>query len=103
MIDLPSDSFEKELCSVIRQTVELCGKHLSVETKQSHDYVTSLDFTLQDKITNVILKYFPTHRVMGEEGFQKAELGSDPTWVIDPLDGTSNFVFGLPIYCCSIA
>src|SRR3979411_2646921 len=47
-------------------------------------------------------KQFPTHDVMGEEG-TRIETGSDYKWYVDPLDGTTNFAHGYPVFCVSLA
>ena len=74
---------------------------LEVETKESNDanLVTIIDKQIQDFIIDYLNRIFPTHSFIGEESLTKIELNNDPTWIIDPIDGTTNFVHGLP-YCC---
>jgi fructose-1,6-bisphosphatase/inositol monophosphatase family enzyme len=74
---------------------------LEIETKESNDanLVTIVDKQIQDFIINYLKTIFPTHSFIGEESLTKIELTETPTWIIDPIDGTTNFVHGLP-YCC---
>lgn len=71
--------------------------------KNTFDYVTSLDISLQRSITSYIAKHHPSHVVYGEESIpEKIDLAGN-TWLIDPLDGTSNFLFEIPFYASSVA
>ncbi len=73
-----------------------------VSEKGRADLVTDADFASQTAIVNHIIEQFPTHHMLGEEGLTRQEGDSDYRWVIDPLDGTSNYVHGFPYYCVSI-
>ena len=73
-----------------------------VGLKGMGDYVTDLDHESEETIISVIKKSFPHHRIHAEES-GKDRSDSDFTWVIDPLDGTANYVQGIPIYGVSIA
>lgn len=64
--------------------------------------VTWADIKSQEKITEIITGSFPEHTIVGEEG-KSGKPGSDFTWYVDPLDGTSNYSHGFPCYCVSIA
>ena len=64
--------------------------------------VTWADVTSQAAIFDVIGDAFPAHAILGEEGVGGAA-GSDHTWIVDPLDGTSNYAHGLPFACVSVA
>jgi len=76
---------------------------LEIETKAAHDFVTQADRGSERAIVEVLRGYFPTHRVLGEEGGDHAVgLAGQTQWVIDPLDGTTNFIQGLPIFAVSI-
>ena len=72
------------------------GKISDYEVKESQSsIVTKADVESEKKIIEIILENFPGHNTLGEEtGFQNRN--SDFTWIIDPLDGTSNFAAGLP-------
>jgi myo-inositol-1(or 4)-monophosphatase len=74
---------------------------LQIETKGQHDYVTQVDRAVEDTILRVIQKAYPYHSIQSEECGEIQ--GDDITWIIDPLDGTTNFVHGFPQFCVSIA
>lgn len=79
------------------------NKRFSVKTKNSSfDLVTTADLVSEKKIISVIRKHFPEHNFLAEEKRYK-KTNSKYTWIIDPLDGTNNFVFGMPIFSVSIA
>ncbi|MBV9545577.1 MAG: inositol monophosphatase, partial [Chloroflexi bacterium] len=67
------------------------------------DIVTDVDVQSEHQISSIISNAFPTHTVVGEEG--GARPGSDPRfrWIVDPLDGTTNYAHGFPFFCVSIA
>lgn len=73
-----------------------------VSEKGRADLVTDADFASQKAIVKHISEHFPSHHMLGEEGLTRQEGKSDYRWVIDPLDGTSNYVHGFPYYCVSI-
>jgi myo-inositol-1(or 4)-monophosphatase len=64
--------------------------------------VTWADVTAQDKIVDVIMAAFPDHAILGEEGIAGQPDGRC-TWIVDPLDGTSNYAHGIPFACTSVA
>lgn len=76
---------------------------LEVRAKGKHDFVTRADHESEARVVAEIRRRFPDHHVLAEESGQTR--GSDTAfeWFIDPLDGTSNFLQGLPIFCISIA
>ncbi|TDQ38456.1 inositol monophosphatase family protein [Thiopseudomonas denitrificans] len=78
---------------------------LSVNEKDSKDYVTQVDQAAEKTIVNTILKAYPDHGILGEEGSSVAGQGegADYQWVIDPLDGTTNYIHGIPHFAVSIA
>lgn len=79
------------------------GAHLNVETKFNlHDVVTVADKESERYIVDAIAKAYPDHAVLGEESGMHAG-HSDYRWVIDPLDGTTNYSQGLPVFSVSIA
>lgn len=73
----------------------------SVSFKRQADLVTDIDKASEELIVAAISARFPDHGIMAEEGSAAAGAG-EYTWVIDPLDGTLNYVRGMPIYCVSI-
>jgi myo-inositol-1(or 4)-monophosphatase len=76
---------------------------LRVDIKGQHDFVTQADRESEAALVAEILRRFPDHRILAEEGTAHDATGSDYEWVIDPLDGTTNFLQGLPVWALSIA
>ena len=73
-----------------------------VNAVTAHDVKLAIDVQAQELITDVLLKEFPGHAIYGEEGIAGDE--SNPhQWVVDPLDGTVNYFYGIPHFCVSIA
>ncbi|QDQ25115.1 inositol monophosphatase [Chitinimonas arctica] len=75
--------------------------HLRIETKDHNNFVTEVDRAAEAAIVQTLLDAYPGHAILAEEGGAKGE--SEYTWIIDPLDGTTNFLHGVPQYCISIA
>src|SRR3954467_8167500 len=75
---------------------------LVVNSSEAHDIKLEIDVRAQDLITELLLGKFPEHALYGEEGIV-GDQGSDHQWVVDPLDGTVNFYYGIPHFCVSIA
>jgi myo-inositol-1(or 4)-monophosphatase len=75
---------------------------LQVHSKTHNDYVSEVDHAAEKAIIEILLEAYPNHAILGEES---GELGvnADYLWIIDPLDGTTNFLHGFPQYCVSIA
>ena len=76
--------------------------HVKIEYKGSADLVTVADRQSEALIIDRIRRDFPAHDIMGEEG-TRIETGSDYKWYVDPLDGTTNFAHGYPVFCVSLA
>lgn len=76
-------------------------EHVTIEYKGDVDLVTVADRESEKLILERIRKQFPTHDVLGEEG-SRIETGSDYKWYVDPLDGTTNFAHGYPVFCVSL-
>jgi myo-inositol-1(or 4)-monophosphatase len=74
---------------------------LVIEEKGAQDFVTNADKAVEALIVEELKRRFPDHAFFGEENAKDAD-GSKPTWVIDPIDGTANFLRGLPLYAISI-
>lgn len=80
------------------------GDNLSIKTKSNiYDVVTRADTESEEFIVNAIAEQYPDHKILGEEGGFSGNPDSDYMWVIDPLDGTTNFSQGIPIFAVSIA
>src|SRR5271165_2532520 len=77
-------------------------QRVKIEYKGDVDLVTVADRKAEALILERIRKQFPTHDVMGEEG-TRIETGSEYRWYVDPLDGTTNFAHGYPVFCVSMA
>lgn len=75
--------------------------HLDVITKGLNDYVSDVDRLAEKEILNVIHKAYPDHAIMAEESGNTGK--NETVWIIDPLDGTTNFLHGFPHFCVSIA
>ena len=75
-----------------------------VSEKQVNDFVTEVDQASEQIIIETLLGAYPGHAIWAEEsGREHGAKDSEFVWIIDPLDGTTNFIHGLPIYCVSIA
>ena len=90
------------------------GNHTSLNLKYSaQDLVTEVDKGAEMMIRNLVLTHFPHHSFLGEEGVKPGPEASDRAlksvieaeylWVVDPIDGTTNFVHGFPFFSVSIA
>jgi myo-inositol-1(or 4)-monophosphatase len=82
--------------------MEYFRQHVKIEYKGDVDLVTVADRKSEALILERIRGKFPTHDVMGEEG-TRIETGSEYKWYVDPLDGTTNFAHGYPVFCVSLA
>ena len=74
---------------------------LKVEKKGSTDYVTEVDRRVEQIIFEEIKSYYPEHNFLGEESGEEIN-NSNVTWILDPIDGTTNFINGFPHYCISL-
>lgn len=99
-----------ERASVLKEVIRKAGEkalefyhnrsQLEVQHKGVQDFVTQADKSVEQYVTQTLLSHFPNDSVFGEE------MGGTPTesvWVIDPIDGTTNFIQGIPLFCVSIA
>jgi myo-inositol-1(or 4)-monophosphatase len=78
------------------------GEPLQVDKFEAHDIKLELDVRTQDLITRLLLTAFPDHALYGEEGIAGNQ-ESDHHWIVDPIDGTVNYFYGIPHFCISIA
>ncbi len=74
---------------------------LSVDTKSRNDFVSDVDRLAEQEIINTIHKAYPDHAILAEESGSSGD--SEYVWIIDPLDGTTNFLHGFPQFAVSIA
>ncbi|MCH2191254.1 MAG: inositol monophosphatase [Gammaproteobacteria bacterium] len=75
---------------------------LNVEQKSLNDFVSEIDLKAEKTIREYLTNHFPDHRILGEE-YGVSQKSSNYEWVVDPLDGTTNFLRGIPHYAVSIA
>ncbi len=84
---------------------------LEIHSKRANDFVTQVDKSAEAAVIDVVRQAYPDHAILGEEsgalpgrsGGPAKSAPSEYRWVIDPLDGTTNFIHGFPQYCVSIA
>ena len=86
--------------SIITRASEDIGS-LTVNDKSYNDFVTEVDLASEKEIIRVLKVAYPDHAFLGEESGLSHQ--ADNIWIIDPLDGTTNFLHGFPQYCISIA
>ncbi|MES2957367.1 MAG: inositol monophosphatase family protein [Pseudomonadota bacterium] len=79
-------------------------ERLQITAKGVNDFVTEVDQAAEQAVIEVLLTAYPGHAILAEEsGRQHGAKHSEYLWIIDPLDGTTNFIHGLPVYAVSIA
>jgi myo-inositol-1(or 4)-monophosphatase len=78
------------------------GGSLDVNAFEAHDIKLELDVKSQELITRHLLDHFPDHSILGEEGVA-GDSASPWEWIVDPIDGTVNYFYGVPHFCVSIA
>jgi myo-inositol-1(or 4)-monophosphatase len=83
--------------------MERFGRDIHVEKKGTIDLVTDVDLTVERMFRNLVAERFADHHVLAEELDAGASIPAGPCWVFDPLDGTTNYAHGLPIFCASLA
>lgn len=76
---------------------------LKVGVKQQSDFVTEVDKAAEAAIIEILRETYPKHAILAEETGHSGQLDSEYQWIIDPLDGTTNFIHGFPQYAVSIA
>lgn len=81
------------------------GREMRVDKKGAIDLVTEIDLQIEREFRAMVAERFPTHVVLGEEfsGADERHQVAEFSWVFDPVDGTTNFAHGLPIFCSSLA
>lgn len=96
---LAAESAAREAGALLRQHFE---RPLEVDEERHHDIKLALDRESQDLITRVLLDACPDYALYGEEGVAGNQ-ESPNQWIVDPIDGTVNFFYGIPHFCVSIA
>jgi myo-inositol-1(or 4)-monophosphatase len=101
----PSDSFIPAMSEIAREAgallIEYFHQHLKIEYKGEADLVTAADRAAEVLIRDRIRAQWPGHDVLGEEQ-GLSDQGSEYRWYVDPLDGTTNFAHGYPVFCVSM-
>src|SRR5688572_15063371 len=80
-----------------KRTLAYFNTRVAVELKDDQTPVTCADREAEQLVRDVILRYFPTHSILGEEGGIH-EGDKNVRWIIDPIDGTKSFICGVPLY-----
>ena len=76
---------------------------LEIRSKQANDFVTQVDRSAESAIIDIIRQAYPDHAILGEESGALEGKKAEYRWIIDPLDGTTNYIHGFPQYCVSVA
>jgi myo-inositol-1(or 4)-monophosphatase len=79
------------------------GQNVEINKKGTIDLVTDVDVEVERRFRALIAGRFPDHQILAEEMGGAASVPAGPCWVFDPIDGTTNFAHGLPIFCASLA
>ncbi|AXV81951.1 inositol monophosphatase family protein [Ralstonia solanacearum] len=104
MLNIAVKAARKAGTVINRATLQ--GDSRQIERKQHNDFVTDVDRAAEATIIEIIKTAYPDHAILAEESGQSwadGETASENVWVIDPLDGTTNFIHGFPQYAVSIA
>jgi myo-inositol-1(or 4)-monophosphatase len=104
-VALPATEFLETAQAAARlagQTLQKWVGEFTVSEKRPADLVTEADVAAQDAIQQLIHVRYPEHNFLGEEGLNQTNSDSPYRWIIDPLDGTSNYVHQFPYYAVSI-
>ncbi|MEO1021233.1 MAG: inositol monophosphatase family protein [Bacteroidota bacterium] len=79
------------------------SENFNIALKGKNDLVTDADLASEKAILSIINEVFPDDEILAEETSSKRSLPDGRVWIIDPIDGTTNFAHGFPVYCVSIA
>jgi myo-inositol-1(or 4)-monophosphatase len=101
----PNENFLPAMSAIAREAGALVmhyfHQHVKIEYKGDADLVTAADRASEALIRERIQQQWPTHDVLGEEQ-GLSDQGSEYRWYVDPLDGTTNFAHGYPVFCVSL-
>lgn len=87
----------------VETIISFRDKKLNTREKGYHDLVTDADIATEKEILAMIMEHCPGDRVLAEETAEAQSLTTGRTWIVDPIDGTTNFAHDFPIYCVSVA
>jgi myo-inositol-1(or 4)-monophosphatase len=79
------------------------GSRVRIDKKNTIDLVTEVDIAIEQEFRSRMAQRFPDHAILGEEMGGSMAVPEGPCWVFDPIDGTTNFAHGVPIFCSSLA
>jgi myo-inositol-1(or 4)-monophosphatase len=79
------------------------GHHIQIDKKGTIDLVTEVDVAVERMFRALIAERFPDHQILAEELGGAVAIPSGPCWIFDPIDGTTNYAHGVPIFCASLA
>jgi myo-inositol-1(or 4)-monophosphatase len=96
------DAAEKAALAAGKLLCENFQRKKHVKAVAAHDIKLEIDIQAQELIGKLLLQEFPGHALYGEEGIV-GDQSSDYQWIVDPLDGTVNYFYGIPHFCVSIA
>jgi myo-inositol-1(or 4)-monophosphatase len=85
---------------IVRAADEL--DRVDVHAKAANDFVTQVDLQSEQEIVRQLRRAYPDHAILGEESGRSGPDDAEYTWIIDPLDGTTNFIRGIPHFAVSI-
>ena len=100
-LNIMKKAAEKAAFSIVRDFGEI--EKLQISKKGLHDFVTSADTMAEQKILSILQKYYPKSSFISEEAGKQINENSNLTWIIDPIDGTTNFMRGIPYFTISIS
>lgn len=98
----------EQVCALAKNTGKFLKQEVSqiqskdIQVKGLHDFVTYVDKSAEEKIVSELIKLIPNAGFIAEENTVSIK-GEEYNWIIDPLDGTTNFIHGIPCYAISIA
>jgi len=99
------ESLSQNLKEIIHEAAKLMPDqftdNITIKTKDKNSLVTEVDQNIERYLVDALSKLIPTAGFIAEEG-TATHLGSEFNWIIDPLDGTTNFIHGIPAYCISV-
>jgi len=101
----PADIAQKAAREAGSLILEAFPCHKNVQLKEDCSPVTETDHASHELISRLISEQFPGHTILSEEqpGALQTPITNEPTWVLDPIDGTSNFIAGIPLFAVAIA
>lgn len=97
------DIARKAASEGVRVIKEFKKNGFEVRQKGFHDLITDADIAAEEAILSVIRNSFPNDDILAEESASYGSLTENRTWIIDPIDGTTNFAHDFPVYCTSVA